>query len=147
MTGSVITVARVGRTAALVTLLISTLLPASISRSATCSDTDAEALSWLEKMSRSHQQVSYHGVVTLQRGEDMQVVQVAHLVDAGHSSERMTRLTGQGVQVTRVGHPLDCVHPGQNLLLGQQLKAGDCGLAGYYRFQLEEGSALPGGRR
>jgi sigma-E factor negative regulatory protein RseB len=143
MIGAVVAVARITSVVAFVTVVISAVLSAPIARASSCSDADAEALSWLEKMSRSHQQVSYHGVVTFQRGEDMQVVQVAHSIHSGHSFERMTRLTGQGAQVTRAGHPLDCVHPGQNLLLGQ-LQARGCGLAGYYRFQLEEGERIAG---
>lgn len=129
----------------MVVLLAATLLPAPPVRAANCTDLDSDALSWLDKMSRSHQQVSYHGVVTFQRGEDMQVMQVAHSLNDGRSFERMTRLTGQGAQVTRAGHPLDCVHPGQHLLsLGQQLTAGDCGLASYYRFQVKAGERIAG---
>ena len=70
-----------------------------------CPDDDAVALSWLDKMSRSLRQASYHGVVTLQRGGDMQVMQVSHMVDDGSSSERLVELTGRGAQVERLSHP------------------------------------------
>lgn len=112
----------------------------------TCPEADGEALKWLDKMSRSVHQVSYHGVVTYQRGgEDMQVVQVSHSVADGTSSDRMTQLTGQGAQVVRVDHPLDCVHPGHRLLrLGEELQAGQCGIAQHYRFSVSEGERVAG---
>jgi sigma-E factor negative regulatory protein RseB len=49
-------------------------------------------------MSRSSHEVDYRGVVTFQRGDDMQVMQIAHSVTGGSTSEQMTRLTGQGAQ-------------------------------------------------
>ena len=114
-------------------------------RASTCPETDAEALSWLGKMSRSLHEVSYHGVVTLQRGDDMQVMQVSHSVADGRSSERLTRLTGQGAQVERIDHPLECLHPGDKLLqLGVDLQAGRCGIAEHYRFSVDTGERVAG---
>ena len=111
-----------------------------------CPGADEDALRWLDKMSRSTHQVSYHGVVTYQRGgEDMQVVQVSHSVEGASTSERMTQLTGQGAQVVRKDHPLDCIHPGHKLLrLGEELSAGQCGIADYYRFSVSEGDRVAG---
>jgi|TARA_R110001599_G_scaffold63703_14_gene177554 sigma-E factor negative regulatory protein RseB len=112
---------------------------------AACSEVDTEALDWLARMARSHSEVAYHGVVTLQRGDDMQVVQVARSLADGYSSEHLTRLTGQGAQVIRSHHPLNCTHPGERLLnLGDRVDPGDCGLAGYYRFQLSPGERIAG---
>ena len=113
-----------------------------------CSDSDMEALQWLDRMVRSADQANYHGVVTLQRqGEDMQVMQVASSVDDGASSERLTQLTGQGAEVQRPEHPLQCIHPGHRLLLLQDaLASGECGLAEHYRFQISEGSRVAGRR-
>lgn len=112
---------------------------------AACPDTDPAALDWLDKMSRSLHQVSYHGVVTLQRGNDMQVMQVSHSVSDGNSSDRMTQLTGQGAQVERIDHPLECMHPGHRLLqLGADLQAGDCGIARHYRFSVGDGERVAG---
>jgi sigma-E factor negative regulatory protein RseB len=100
-----------------------------------CSDTDAVALEWLDKMSRNMRQVNYHGVVTLQRDDDTQMMQISHTVDHGNSSERLTELTGQGAQVERAVHSLDCLHPGDKLLrLGDMLQKDQCGLAEQYRF-------------
>lgn len=104
----------------------------------TCERADAVAIAWLEKMSHSIRRHSYHGVVTLQRGEAMQVMQVSHLVKRGESSEQLIQLTGQGVQVNRKAHPLECLHPGDRLLrAGEDLKAGRCGLADQYRFRVD----------
>jgi sigma-E factor negative regulatory protein RseB len=106
---------------------------------------NAEALVWLERMSHSTHKLNYHGVVTIQRGEDMEVVQVAHSSVGGTTSESLTRLTGQGAQVLRKEHPLDCVHPGSKLLqLGDSLNHGNCGVAEYYRFKVSEGERVAG---
>jgi len=111
-----------------------------------CPEADAEALQWLDKMSRSVHQVSYHGVVTYQLdGEDMQVVQVSHSVQDGTSFERMTQLTGQGAEVVRLDHPLECIHPGHRLLrLGEELGEGNCGIARQYRFSVTPGDRVAG---
>ena len=120
---------------------------------ATCQEINPEALQWLDKMSRSSHEVNYQGVVTFQRGEDMQVMQISHLVSGAAASESLTQLTGQGAQVVRVEHPLDCVHPGHKLLrLGTQLHAGEsdsgkqgqCGISEYYRFSVVEGERVAG---
>jgi sigma-E factor negative regulatory protein RseB len=110
-----------------------------------CPGADATALAWLDKMSRSVQQVSYHGVVTFQRGDDMQVMQVSHSVAGGTRSEQLTQLTGQGAQVVRTGHPLQCIHPGHKLLrVGADLQAGHCGIARHYRFSVGDGERVAG---
>jgi sigma-E factor negative regulatory protein RseB len=112
---------------------------------AVCGGTDPEALEWLRKMSGSMLEVSYHGVVTLERGGDMQVAQVSHAVADGTSTERMTQLNGQGAQVVRAAHPLHCVHPGHRILqLGEELEAGRCGIADHYRFGVAEGDRVAG---
>jgi sigma-E factor negative regulatory protein RseB len=128
-------------------LLVALSQTATAAGDAECGDTETnqEALKWLAKMSHSASEVSYQGVVTFQRGEDMQVMQVSHLVSDGAASEHLTQLTGQGAQVTRVEHPLECVHPGQKLLrLNEGLKAGNCGIAQNYRFKVTEGERIAG---
>jgi len=110
-----------------------------------CPDGDAVALSWLDKMSRSLRQASYHGVVTLQRDDHMQVMQVSHLVGDGSSSERLIELTGQGAQVERLSHSANCIHPGDRLLRGEALLPGQsCGIAKHYRFTVAPGGRVAG---
>jgi sigma-E factor negative regulatory protein RseB len=110
-----------------------------------CPEADASALEWLDKMSRSLRQVSYQGVVTLQRGDEMQVMQVSHFVDDGSSSERLTELTGQGAQVERVSHPVDCIHPGDRMLRLEALTSADrCGIAEQYRFSIADAERVAG---
>jgi len=111
-----------------------------------CPGADPEALDWLDRMGRSVHQLSYQGVVTLQRGgDDMQVMQVAHRIEGDATTEQLVRLTGQGVRVDRRGHPLSCVHPGHQLLrIGERLRSGDCGLAESYRFSLDGRDRIAG---
>ena len=112
---------------------------------ASCPDDNAVALSWLDKMSRSLRETSYHGVVTLQRGGDMQVMQVSHIVGDGSSSERLVELTGRGAQVERLSHPLDCIHPGDRLLRGEALlPETSCGITTHYRFAVTPGERVAG---
>ncbi len=122
------------------------LLSAPQAIGASCPEADPEALQWLDKMSRSVHQVSYHGVVTYQRGDqDMQVMQVSHFVQGERSSEKLTQLTGQGAQVVRADHPLDCVHPGHKLLrMSEQIQGGYCGIAEHYRFSVTDGDRVAG---
>lgn len=126
-------------------LTVVSLLLATRAGAGPCPEADSEALAWLDKMSRSSQQVSYHGVVTFQRGEDMQAMEVSHTVANGLATERLTELTGQGAEVVRVDHPLECVHPGHLLLqIGSELQAGRCGVAEYYRFSVVPGQLVAG---
>ena len=112
---------------------------------ASCPGADSDALAWLDRMSRSIHQVSYSGVVTFQRGEEMQVMQVTHLVDDDSSTESLTQLTGQGAKVMRSDHPLECIHPGHRLLrVGSELQQGRCGVADHYRFSIEDGERVAG---
>ena len=122
------------------------LLPfASVARADECPEADEAALAWLDKMSRSLNEVSYHGVVTLQRGEELQVIQVSHSVDGESSSERLTTLTGQGAKVERTEHPLHSVHPGHRLLqIGTEIQSGNCGLRRHYRLHVSEGDRVAG---
>ena len=113
-----------------------------------CPGADPVALSWLDRMSNSIHQFNFHGVVTLQRGDDMQVMQVSHRVDQGVSSERLTQLTGQGAQIERGAHPLECIHPGHQLLrVGADLQAGRCGIAEQYRFSVVGNGERVAGRK
>lgn len=126
-------------------VLLASQIAAPPASAITCSETDAEALGWLAKMSRSYREVAYQGVVTFQRGDDLQVMQIARSVESGQSHELLTRLTGQGARVVRAGHPLDCTHPGQQLLqLGDRAPATGCGIAEYYRFQVGAGDRIAG---
>ncbi|MFC1578821.1 MucB/RseB C-terminal domain-containing protein [Pseudomonadota bacterium] len=125
--------------------LLACVLVAARAGATTCPEADTEALAWLDKMSRSINQVSYHGVVTFQRGEDMQAMKLSHFVADGLASERLIELTGQGAEVLRVDHPLECVHPGHRLLrIGAELQAGRCGIADYYRFRVADGELVAG---
>jgi sigma-E factor negative regulatory protein RseB len=110
-----------------------------------CSDSDPEALAWLDRMSRNTQQVAHKGVITFQRGDDLQVMQLSHRVAGPAVSEQMTRLTGQGAQVVRDNHPLNCIHPGHLLLqLGSELAEGECGIASHYRLGMADGERVAG---
>ncbi len=111
-----------------------------------CEGLGDEAAKWLDLMASSGRDVSYHGVMTLQRGSDMQVVQVSHRINGDKSKEVMVQLTGQGAQVQRE-HPLQCEHPGHILLrISDRVRQGDCGIAEQYRFSVGNGDRVAGRR-
>ena len=117
----------------------------TVSAYGSCPAADQEAVQWLDKMSRTASEASYQGVVTLQRGSDLQVMQLSHSVGGDTESEQLTRLTGQGARIERNRHPLDCVHPGHQLLrLSSALQEGACGVAEHYRFKVGEGGRVAG---
>ncbi|MDZ7784905.1 MAG: MucB/RseB C-terminal domain-containing protein [Halioglobus sp.] len=128
---------------AIIPLLCAALLASS--KLLACPGADREALQWLDRMSHSLRKLSYHGVVTLRQGEELEVMQVWHSVDGSASSGHLARLTGQGGQVSRDDHPLECVHPGQQLLrVGEAMRDGECGLAELYRFSVIESRPVAG---
>ncbi|MEM9757663.1 MAG: MucB/RseB C-terminal domain-containing protein [Pseudomonadota bacterium] len=121
------------------------LVTAAIPALAECPALDPEVHRLLVTMSDSAARGDYSGVVTLQRGGDMQVMGLSHRVINGQATEVMTRLTGQDARVLRAGHPTDCNHPGHNLLLAADNDdAGICGLAASYRFRLDSGERIAG---
>jgi sigma-E factor negative regulatory protein RseB len=118
------------------------LFAAGVAAAAGCPGTDERALKWLDKMSHSLQEISYEGVVTLQRGSDMRVMRVSHTVGEDGSSEVLTELTGKGARVERTEHPLNCLHPGMKLLRAST--PDDCGIAAEYRLHVADGDRIAG---
>lgn len=130
------------------TFALSMVLAASVpAYAATCDGVDASALAWIDKMARNSDQHSYHGVVTLQRGDQMQVMQVAHQVKDGATTGRLTQLNGQGAQVERINHPVNCQHPGHQVLaLGADVRSGRCDIARQYHFSIAGDERIAGRR-
>jgi sigma-E factor negative regulatory protein RseB len=100
----------------------------------------------LLSMANSAATLDFSGVVTLQRGADVQIVEISHGVTDGREDAVLARLTGQDILVRRVGHPVDCVHPGQ---LPQRAPHGAangalCSLAANYRFSVQPGERIAG---
>ncbi len=128
-------------------LLMAALATAPVAGAAAseCPSADPEAIRWLDKMSRSAGEADYQGVVTLQRGDELQVLQLSHSVGEGAATEQLTQLTGQGARIERNQHPLDCVHPGHQLLrMGAALRSGHCGVSAHYRFKVDQGDRVAG---
>ena len=110
-----------------------------------CSALDPNVQSLLEAMSNNSQLVDYNGVVTLQRGGDMQIMELSHRVDAGRETEEISRLTGQDARVERSGHPTDCMHPGHQLLRAStDGNTSLCELAKVYSFRVSAGERVAG---
>lgn len=129
---------------ALFGLLVS-LLSVSTQAQDACASMDPEVLRLLQSMSKNAQLIDYSGVVTLQRGGDMQVMELSHRVKNGKATEQLARLTGQDARVERAGHPTGCMHPGHELLRAGDLLGGSfCGLSSIYRFRVAPGERVAG---
>ncbi|WOJ93913.1 MucB/RseB C-terminal domain-containing protein [Congregibacter variabilis] len=110
-----------------------------------CEALDPAVAQLLQAMSSNAQQVSYSGVVTLQRGSDMQIMELSHSVSDGQATEELARLTGQDARVERSGHPTGCMHPGHQLLRAADVLGGTfCGLASVYKFRVQPGDRIAG---
>ncbi len=132
-------------TASLATLGCLFLGATSAQANNSCSAMDAQVRQLLAAMSGNTRHINYHGVVTLQRGGDMQIMELSHEVVDGKATEELSRLTGQDAKVERSGHSTGCMHPGHQLLQSVELVGeGFCGLAASYRFRLGPGERIAG---
>ncbi|EED32716.1 putative negative regulator for alginate biosynthesis [gamma proteobacterium NOR5-3] len=119
------------------------LAPATLVAQPQCESLDPAVAQLLQAMSNNAQQASYSGVVTLQRGSDMQIMELSHSVSNGQASEELVRLTGQDARVERSGHPTGCMHPGHQLLRAANVLNGSfCGLASVYKFRVQPGDRI-----
>ena len=137
-----------GRTVRCALALMATLplFPwAAHAQEASCASVEPQVLQMLQAMTEGAVSVNFSGVVTLQRGGDMQIVEISHAVEGDRASEQLSRLTGQDAHVARAGHPLQCLHPGHELLLsGLAENDGICGLGAHYRFSIIQGERIAG---
>ena len=126
-------------------LCVAALQAAPTSADAQCPSIAPEVRDVLVAMAGNAQRVDYSGIVTLQRGSDMQIVEVSHKVVEGTATEQLSRLTGQDARVRREAHPITCLHPGQELLRAQLIPDGAaCGLGAVYEFRLGPGERIAG---
>lgn len=110
-----------------------------------CPTLDAEVQRLLQAMSSRSAHGDYSGVVTLQRGSDMQVMELSYRVVDGEATEVLSSLTGADGQVRRTGHEIGTMEPGHQLLRAPGgLAGGVCGLAASYRFQIADGDRVAG---
>jgi sigma-E factor negative regulatory protein RseB len=117
----------------------------SVPASERCGELAPEVRELLRAMATHAQRIDYSGVVTLQRGGDMQVIEVSHAVSGDMATEQMERITGAEARVMRAGHPVSCIHPGQELLNSGEVPAsGVCGLGSVYQFRISPGDRVAG---
>jgi sigma-E factor negative regulatory protein RseB len=112
-----------------------------------CPELDPPLYRVLEAMTSTAHCGDYRGVVTLRRGNDMQVMEITHRVQDGQATEVLARLTGQDGQILRDAYPTHCLHPGQTLLRSRVASGGEggiCDLALSYRFDLGPGERIAG---
>ena len=125
--------------------MLSLVSSATVLAQQQCEALEPAVAQLLQAMSSNAQQASYSGVVTLQRGSDMQIMELSHSVSNGQAREELTRLTGQDARVERSGHPTGCMHPGHQLLRAADALGGSfCGLASVYKFRVQPGDRIAG---
>jgi sigma-E factor negative regulatory protein RseB len=110
-----------------------------------CPTLDPEVHRLLQAMASKAAHGDYSGVVTLQRGNDTQVMELRHSVVDGQATEVLSHPAGQDEEVLRSGHPGNVTQPGQQLLRAAgAVDGGVCGLAGSYRFRVGDGERIAG---
>lgn len=134
------------RRAALAAVLAMLVPGAAVAQASdACAALNPQVRRLLAALSDRPRLIDYHGVVTLQRGGDMQIMSLSHRVVDGRATEELSRLTGQDARVLRYGHPTDCVHPGHQLLQSVEMRGeGLCALAASYRFRVANGERIAG---
>lgn len=139
-------ISRRPRRAALAVVLAVFVPGAAIAQaSAACAALDPQVRRLLAALSSSARRIDYHGVVTLQRGGDMQIMTLSHQVFDGQITQEFSRLTGQDAKVFRYAHPMDCLHPGHRLLHSVAMPdEGLCTVAASYRFRVANGERIAG---
>ncbi len=73
----------------------------------------AESLSpndWLEKMSRSHRELSYPGLFTYEHSESIHTLRMFHAIIDGVEYERLEGLYCDDLNVVRMVHGPACMH-------------------------------------
>ena len=132
---------------ALLAVVLAVFVPgAAIAQaSEACVALDPQVRRLLAALSSSARRIDYHGVATLQRGGDMQIMTLSHQVFDGQITQEFSRLTGQDAKVFRYAHPMDCLHPGHRLLRSAALPGeGLCAVAASYRFRVANGERIAG---
>lgn len=71
---------------------------------------------WLDRMSHSHRELSYSGVISYQSADRMGAYRVVHGVENGREFEKIEPLDGGAEELVRLGHPVSCIHAGHQLL-------------------------------
>ena len=128
------------------TLLAALALAAgSVQADERCAELEPRVRELLHAMSTNTQAFEYSGVITLQRGGDMQVMEISRRISGDTATQQLARLTGQDSRVMRVNHALSCLPPGQQLLRSEQAQIGGvCGLGSVYQFRLSQGERVAG---
>lgn len=139
-------ISRQPRRAALAVLLAMFVPGAAIAQASdACAALDPQVRRLLAALSSSARRIDYHGVVTLQRGGDMQIMTLSHQVFDGQITQEFSRLTGQDAKVFRYAHSMDCLHPGHRLLHSVAMPGeGLCAVAASYRFRVANGERIAG---
>ena len=99
----------------------------------------AEELSpnqWLEKMSRSHRELSYQGLFTYEQADAIQTMRIYHALINGEEFERLERLNSKALNVVRKGHGPRCMHVGEKLVRLLKENQSTAGVAHFYDFSV-----------
>ncbi len=107
----------------------------------------ADVAQWLDRMSHSHRELAYSGVISYQSRDRMGSYRVIHGVRDGKEFERIVPLDGAAHDLVRLGHPVSCIHAGHQLLRFAEGESGS-GLLGqverYYDLRLGELTRIAG---
>lgn len=100
---------------------------------------------WLEKMSRSHRELSYQGLFTYEQAESIHTMRIFHAIINGEEYERLQRLNSDELNVVRKGHGPACMHAGDKLIhLLNKRRGSHAGMAHFYDFSIVASDRVAG---
>ncbi len=71
----------------------------------------ADAHAWLEKMTRAVRMLNYEGTFVYLRGDQLEAMQIVHMVDDHGERERLLSLNGAAREVVRDNDRVTCIWP------------------------------------
>jgi sigma-E factor negative regulatory protein RseB len=74
-------------------------------------DSNAEAISWLQRIYRATERLSYTGTFVYQHGEQVETSRITRIVDASGVHERLETLDGTPREIVRVNEEVKCYLP------------------------------------
>ena len=76
-----------------------------------------DAQSWLDRMTRAVEELSYQGTFVHLLGGDAETLHIVHLNDDGRVSERIMSMDGVGREIIRREDAVQCILPDRRIVL------------------------------
>lgn len=102
------------------------------------------ALQWLERMSHSHRELDFRGVVTYRTEDHSSSFKVVHRIVDGREFEYLEPLDERGRELVRSGHNPQCIHPADQIIRPDGDSPTGTSIEKHYRLRLDGESRVAG---